>query len=300
MEHGIDASTSSISPNHLDSPPIVTDPPSTGVDWRPRREYVSYRPERDDNGATTKTPREVDPAILPGGKKSLAGISIRSFVLGQVFGLCIVLSLILLKSSNPLWRAPFFLTSLSLFHFLEYYITARYSTPYASISAFLLSSNGAAYNLAHTSALAECLLSRLVLPEGYVEWTSLAFGGVKMQIGLGLVFMAVGQVVRSLAMVQAGTNFTHTVQSRRREGHTLVKDGIYSILRHPSYFGFFWWGLGTQLVLGNAICFFAYAIVLWKFFSSRIHREEKFLIGFFDKEYIEYRKTVRVGIPFIS
>ncbi|PGH08926.1 protein-S-isoprenylcysteine O-methyltransferase [Blastomyces parvus] len=279
----------------------MSDPPSTGVDWRPRREYVPYSPEGANNGATTKPPREiVDPAILPGGKKSLAGISIRSFVLGQVFGLCIVVTSLLLKSSNPLWRAPFFLTTLSLFHFLEYYITARYSTPYASISAFLLSSNGAAYNIAHTSALAECLFTRLVLSERYVKLASLAFGGTRMQIGLGLVLIVVGQLVRSLAMAHAGTNFTHTVQSRRREGHTLVKDGIYSILRHPSYFGFFWWGLGTQMVLGNAVCFVAYAIVLWKFFSSRIQREEKFLIGFFGKEYIEYRDMTRVGIPFIS
>ncbi|OAX82319.1 hypothetical protein ACJ72_03330 [Emergomyces africanus] len=295
MEHEMDASTSSLSSNnHEDGPPLVAGPPSAGADWRPRREYAPYRPERRDNGATTKPPREiVDPAILPGGKKSLAGVSIRSFVLGQVFGLCIGLTFLLLKLSNPLWRVPFFLTTLSLFHFLEYYITARYSTPYASISAFLLSSNGAAYNLAHTSALAECLLGRLVLPEGYVKWISLAFGDVKVQIGLGLIFTAVGQVVRSLAMVQAGTNFTHTVQSRQREGHTLVKDGIYSILRHPSYFGFFWWGLGTQLVLGNAVCFVAYALVLWKFFSSRIQREEKFLISFFDKEYIEYRESTR-------
>ncbi|OJD18375.1 hypothetical protein AJ78_01619 [Emergomyces pasteurianus Ep9510] len=300
MEHEMDVSTSSISSNSTESPPIMADPPSAGADWYPRREYVPYRPERHDNGAATKPPKEVDPAILPGGKKSLAGVSVRSFALGQIFGLCTILTLLLLKLSNPLWRAPFFLISLSLFHFLEYYITARYSTPYASISAFLLSSNGAAYNLAHTSALAECLLSRLALPEGYVRRTSLVFGGVKLQIGLGLVLIAVGQVVRSLAMVQAGTNFTHTVQSRRREGHTLVKDGIYSILRHPSYFGFFWWGLGTQLVLGNVLCFFAYAIVLWKFFSSRIKREEKFLISFFDKEYIEYRESTRVGIPFIS
>ncbi|OJD22979.1 hypothetical protein ACJ73_05668 [Blastomyces percursus] len=239
----------------------MTDPPSTGVDWRPRRECVPYSPEGNkNNGVATKPPREIiDPSILPGGKKSLAGISLRSFVLGQVFGLCVVLTSFLLKSPNPLWRAPFFLTTLSLFHFLEYYITARYSTPYASISAFLLSSNGAAYNIAHTSAMAECLFTRLFLSERYAKLVSLAFGGTQLQIGLGLVFIVVGQLVRSLAMAQAGTNFTHTVQSRRREGHTLVKDG-------------------TQMVLGNAVCFLAYAIVLWKFFSNRIQREEKFLM----------------------
>jgi protein-S-isoprenylcysteine O-methyltransferase len=85
--------------------------------------------------------------------------------------------------------------------------------------------------------------------------------------------MAVGQIARTLAMVQAGTNFSHTMQVERKDDHTLVKDGIYSILRHPSYFGFFWWGLGTQVVLGNMICSLGYAIILWQFFSSRIQSE---------------------------
>lgn len=85
--------------------------------------------------------------------------------------------------------------------------------------------------------------------------------------------MALGQVVRSLAMAQAGSNFNHTVQVERREGHMLVTHGVYAVLRHPSYFGFFWWGIGTQLMLGNVASLLGYAVVLWKFFSHRIDRE---------------------------
>lgn len=85
--------------------------------------------------------------------------------------------------------------------------------------------------------------------------------------------MVLGQTIRSVAMAQAGSNFNHTVQVTRREGHVLVTGGVYSVLRHPSYFGFFWWGLGTQLVLGNGVCFVAYAVVLWRFFSGRIWSE---------------------------
>ncbi len=73
-------------------------------------------------------------------------------------------------------------------------------------------------------------------------------------------------------MVQAGSNFNHTVQMKRSEGHVLVTSGIYAVLRHPSYFGFWWWGLGTQVVLGNGICLVGYAVVLWRFFHSRILR----------------------------
>ncbi|KAF3480483.1 S-isoprenylcysteine O-methyltransferase [Arthroderma uncinatum] len=255
--------------------------------------------DSDDSASFNSKRRSVDNSNLPGGNRSLAGISIRAFLLGQSVGICTLLTIILAHYSFTLWRAPFFIASLALFHFLEFYITAAYSTSFATISAFLLSSNGAAYNIAHSSALAECLLSRLLLPESYLKWTSIPFGGARVQVSVGLAIMIVGQVIRSLAMVQAGSNFTHTVQTQRREEHVLVKSGLYSVLRHPSYFGFFWWGLGTQLVLGNFVCFLGYAAVLWKFFSSRIQREEKLLIEFFGEEYVEYQSKTWVGIPFI-
>ena len=85
--------------------------------------------------------------------------------------------------------------------------------------------------------------------------------------------LVVGQATRTLAMVQAGSNFNHFVQVRKKQGHELVTDGIYAWLRHPSYFGFWWWGLGTQMVLGNGICFVGYTVVLWGFFKRRIESE---------------------------
>lgn len=71
-------------------------------------------------------------------------------------------------------------------------------------------------------------------------------------------------------MLHAGSNFNHLVQKEKRAGHVLVTRGVYRYLRHPSYFGFFWWGLGTQVVLGNVVCLVGYAVVLWRFFKRRI------------------------------
>ena len=133
-------------------------------------------------------------------------------------------------------------------------------------------------------------------------------------IALGVIMIAIGQSVRSVAMKQAGTNFNHQVQSRKSEGHELVTTGLYSHFRHPAYFGFFWWGLGTQVVLGNTVSFIAYAGVLWYFFHTRITRklvylhnqqvltiadEEKHLVDFFGDDYESYRARTRVWIPFI-
>lgn len=174
---------------------------------------------------------------------------------------------------------------------LEFYVTATYNTPLATVSAFLLS-NGRAYNLAHTAALIETTLLSLFAP----RFQSAA--GTATVVG-GLILIVMGQTTRSLAMAHAGTNFNHQVQYKRSQGHQLVTTGIYSLLRHPAYFGFFWWAVGTQVLLGNAVCLAVYAIILWRFFNARIRKEEQYLVSFFGEDYVRYRKRVRVGIPFI-
>ncbi|GAD99617.1 prenyl cysteine carboxyl methyltransferase Ste14 [Paecilomyces variotii No. 5] len=271
---------------------------NSNISWPMERadERTEWPPVRPVGNGSAKPPLTLDPSNYPGGKKALSGISLRAFCLGTGFGVSTCLTLFLFLST-PLWRAPFFIASLCLFHFLEYYVTAQYNTRHASISAFLLSANGWAYNVAHSSAVAECILSRLFLPASYFQKTTISFWGINLQVLVGLALMIVGQVFRTLAMAQAGSNFNHTVQVERKEGHTLVKSGVYRVFRHPSYFGFFWWGLGSQLVLGNMFCLLTYALVLWKFFSARIQREEAYLIHFFGEEYLLYKKRTGVGIP---
>lgn len=219
-------------------------------------------------------------SIYPDGKMSLAGISLRAMLLGTSLGLTSSLALLLSTVyPTPLWRVPFFVASLSLFHFLEFYVTAQYNTRYATVSAFLLSSNGAAYNIAHGSAVVECIVSHYLFPGqtslGQLATVTEPFFGTEVSLLLvaGFVLLVVGQVVRTIAMATAASNFNHHVQSQHQEGHVLVNTGLYGYLRHPSYFGFFWWGLGTQLILGNVVCFVGYALVLWRFFSSRIKRK---------------------------
>lgn len=203
----------------------------------------------------------------PSGPKSLAGIALRSNLLGGVAASSILLSIYLLVSNpSPLWRIPFFLACLSIFHFLEFYTTALTNTPSAQTSSFLLTSNGMGYNLAHASAFTECLVTYFFFPDRH--WVPNFLSYTLILIGLGLV--VVGQGVRSVAMIQAGRSFNHIVQKRKMEEHTLVTYGIYAYLRHPSYFGFYWWGLGTQMVLGNPLAFIGYAVVLHRFFAARI------------------------------
>lgn len=238
-----------------------------------------------------------DKAYLPGQPKSLAGIALRAFCLGLGLAIGVVATLtLLLATGSPLWRLPFFLSALATFHFLEFWTTAAYNTREADVSSFLLTANWPAYAIAHSVASLECLVTNLLFP----NWSLVPFhlGTLTMFVGIGLV--VIGQVVRSVAMVQAGPSFNHIVQQKPKEDHILVTTGIYGSLRHPSYFGFFWWGLGTQLAMGNVLCFVGYAAVLWRFFSQRIRHEEVFLVKFFGGEYLDYRKKVGTKIPFVS
>ncbi|KAG6027464.1 hypothetical protein E4U41_000932 [Claviceps citrina] len=236
----------------------------------------------------------------PGQPMSLAGISLRAFALGTAFSFALSAALLtLLLARSPLWRIPFFLAALSLFHFLEFWTTAARNTPQATVSAFLLTANWPAYPVAHALACLECLVTHTVLAGRGPRWASLT-GLPPLLLLLGCAMVVVGQVVRSLAMLHAGTSFNHTVQTRKADSHALVTTGVYGFVRHPSYFGFFYWGLGTQLVLGNTFCFVGYAYVLCRFFGSRVRVEERKLVEFFGDEYVRYRERVGTMIPFVG
>ncbi|KAH7117882.1 prenyl cysteine carboxyl methyltransferase-like protein Ste14 [Dendryphion nanum] len=230
--------------------------------------------------------------LFPGEDRSLSGIALRAFLLGVNAAGGLLLSLTLVYFQNRLWRPAFFIGTLCIFHFLEFWTTARYNTPSAKTGSFLLT-NGSQYRRAHSLALVETLITSYFFP----GWQARV--NPPWIIALGIVLILVGQVARSLAMVQAGTNFNHQVQSRKNEGHELVKDGLYAYFRHPSYFGFFWWGLGTQIALGNTFSFIAYSAILWYFFKKRITNEEIYLVSFFGKDYEDYRARTPVWIPFI-
>jgi len=138
--------------------------------------------------------------------------------------------------------------------------------------------------------------------EWIIEWP--LFGAWKQRLWpislLGVIICIIGECIRKSAMITAATNFNHIVVRHHRKGHVLVTHGIYSLFRHPSYVGWFYWSIGTQIILLNPICVIGYAIVSWKFFDERINDEELCLIKFFGQNYIEYKKNVKTGLPFIK
>lgn len=81
-----------------------------------------------------------------------------------------------------------------------------------------------------------CLFSPAEMKQ--VNWLSL----------VGLVMVLCGEGLRKAAMLTAGSNFNHIVQNEKSQSHVLVTSGVYALFRHPSYVGWFYWSIGTQVL----------------------------------------------------
>lgn len=111
--------------------------------------------------------------------------------------------------------------------------------------------------------------------------------------------VAASQLARSSAMATAGASFNHIIQTSKKENHVLITHGIYSVLRHPSYVGFYYWSIATQVLLGNALHAILFAVVSWSFFRKRIPYEEESLCKLFPVDYPNYVRRTWIGIPFL-
>jgi len=189
--------------------------------------------------------------------------------------------------------APFglYLTVLAFFHLSEFVTTGLSNPQNLSFDSFLVNHSWQ-YGLAMLISWVEYFTQLWLLPE------------VKLSLPIvtytGLVICLLGELIRKLAMLQAGRNFNHIVQSNKAEEHKLVTSGIYSFCRHPSYLGWFLWSVGSQVLLVNPLCLIIYGVVSFAFFKERIYVEEYTLIAFFGDQYRQYQQRTGTGIPGIE
>ncbi|SCU95131.1 LADA_0G13718g1_1 [Lachancea dasiensis] len=223
-------------------------------------------------------------------KNPLDAIALNGFNLGIAVGLAMgLLTYTFFKNFNV------YVLAISIFHFLEFFVTARFNPGKVTSDSFLFN-NGKAYIFSHLFAMTEALVQCLFFP----RWKSSFYSKAHLIISLlGFLLIIMGQYVRTMAMVTAGKSFSHHVKQTRNSDHVLVTTGIYGWFRHPSYFGYFWWALGTQLWLLNPLSFVMFAVVLWRFFDARIEYEERYLVAFFGLSYKDYTTKVGTGIPFV-
>lgn len=206
-------------------------------------------------------------------------------------GLTLLLGWAIISYASSVWRGlGLYLCVLAFFHISEYLATAAYNPGSLRLESFLIN-HSFAYNVAHIACCLEYAIWCFIFPGIKLHWWVQA---------VGMLVCISGEIFRKTAMYTAGTNFTHVIQYEKKTGHVLVTSGVYSLCRHPSYAGWFYWSIGTQILACNPLCFFTFSLTAWKFFDERIYEEEMLLLNFFKGEYLNYQSKVPSGVPFVK
>lgn len=114
-------------------------------------------------------------------------------------------------------------------------------------------------------------------------------------LGLGMMFAGIG--IRQWSIAVLGRYFSTSV--RAVEGHRIVTQGPYRILRHPSYTGALVTVLGIGFAGGSWEGIFVALVLSSVAYGYRIHVEEQFLVEQFGAEYLEYQKRTKRVIPYL-
>ena len=133
------------------------------------------------------------------------------------------------------------------------------------------------------------------LPALSDRYDALTFGGEGVR-WLGVVIGAVGGVLRLAPVFVLGRRFSGLVAIQ--PDHKLVTDGLYGVIRHPSYLGLLLtalgWSLAFRSVAGLVITALI-AVVLVK----RMDAEERLLGETFGAEYEAYRARTWRLAPYL-
>ena len=111
---------------------------------------------------------------------------------------------------------------------------------------------------------------------------------------LAISFSGIGIRIYTVSSVPKGTSGRNT---KGQVADTLNTTGIYSILRHPLYFGNFlvWFGIVTSV---RSYWFTAIAVLIfWLYYERIMFAEEEFLRGKFGKEYLAWSARTPAFFP---
>lgn len=239
-------------------------------------------------------------------KEGLGRVALLSYLLGAILTshtmllglLCMhkydTIQINILQQADPrnimlLTQWNIYMITLCIFHLAEFFITALFNPTVVTANSFIIN-HSKAYTCAIMISHTEFWIKFFFFPS--LNSTYLFI--------IGFMITCIAQFIRSFAMKCCGESFNHIIQSDKKENHVLVTHGIYKYLRHPSYVGFFYWSIGTQIMLCNVMSTIMFAFASWSFFSKRIPYEERTLLHHFGENYQSYIRRSYIGIPFVK
>src|ERR1700682_605010 len=90
-----------------------------------------------------------------------------------------------------------------------------------------------------------------------------------------------------------------SLAARVLEGHKLVTEGPYGVVRNPIYTGMFGMLLATGLAISHWICLLTAIVVFAIGTVIRVQSEEKLLREAFGREFESYARKVPAVVPFL-
>jgi protein-S-isoprenylcysteine O-methyltransferase Ste14 len=113
---------------------------------------------------------------------------------------------------------------------------------------------------------------------------------------IGYIFITAGFAFTLWARIIIGRNWSGDVELVQE--HKLVITGPYKLARHPIYAGIFLAFLGTVLILVDVTGIVLLLLSIY-FFTKKSIKEEKLLIEAYGNTYKEYKKHVKMFLPYI-
>lgn len=114
-------------------------------------------------------------------------------------------------------------------------------------------------------------------------------------LSIGIVVMCIGNGLRYWAILTLGRFFRFVVEIQ--DGHRVVTDGPYRLIRHPAYTGLLLTQLGLGIAIGNSLSVVLCVTIPMFGLIPRIQHEELALNEDLGAEYEEYASATKRLIP---
>lgn len=149
--------------------------------------------------------------------------------------------------------------------------------------------------------LAAMCASTFLLPLLYLFTPWLGFADYRLPeilrwLGTATMVAALWLFWRSHA--DLGQNWS--VSLELREGHQLVRHGVYRFVRHPMYASIWLWALAQGLLLQNWLAGWALLPVFGALYALRTPREERLMCEAFGDDYRAYMRQTGRLVPRIA